>query len=179
MFAPVEVIDDFTDNHFDVLWNRLPFVRRDNTPRLECWMNDYGTPYTYGSGRGVRTYEPVPYDLLITELRDKINETTDHYMDACFINGYASERDHLGWHADDSPEINDNCAIGIISFGAEREIWFRPKGTKGPHTDSVLMKAGSLVLMAPGMQDEWEHRIPKHSSNCEPRISLTYRGLIV
>lgn len=177
--APVTVIDNFTEDYFDYLWENIPFVRRDNTPRMECWMNDYNVEYTYGSGRGVRTYDPDPYDPIVLEIRDKIRNETGAYVDACFINGYINERDHLGWHADDSEEINNYVPIGVISYGAEREIWFRPKGASGSHTDSVLLKPGSLLLMGAGMQETWEHRIPKHSASCGPRISLTYRGLVV
>ena len=37
---------------------------------------------------------------------------------------------------------------------------------------------GSLCLMAPGMQDTWQHRIPKASFQCGERISLTFRGYV-
>ena len=157
--APIKIIDNFVPDYFYELWENLPLKRIDGVPRLECWMNDYNSEYTYGSGRGIRTYKSVPYNNIVLDIRNKLRETEHANVDACFINAYENERDHLGWHSDDSPEINDDIPIAIVSFGAEREIWFRPKGAKGPHTDSVLMKSGSLVLMSAGMQDTWEHRI--------------------
>ncbi len=179
MDTPIELIEDFSEDYFSDLWNGLPWERRDTTPRKECWMNDYNREYTYGAGRGIRTYYPVPWNTIADSIRKSIFEETGHWLDACFINGYNDHRDHLGWHADDSPEIDDNKPIAVVTFGAEREICFRPKGTKGPHTGSVVLKNGSLLLMKPFMQNSWEHRIPKHSRPCGPRISLTYRGLVV
>lgn len=40
-------------------------------------------------------------------------------FELCFANGYAGEREHLGWHADDSPEIDDGKAhvVGLETFG--------------------------------------------------------------
>lgn len=39
----------------------LAWVRRETTPRLEYYANRHEMPYTYGSGRGVRTYEAQPW----------------------------------------------------------------------------------------------------------------------
>jgi len=99
-------------------------------------------------------------------------------LEGCFVNGYENEKQHLGWHADDSPEMDDDRAIAVVSYGAERFINFRPRGHKGVAPHSVLMPSGSLLLMKAGMQDEWDHKIPKHSAECGFRLSLTYRGIV-
>ena len=85
-------------------------------------------------------------------------------MDVCFINGYEDHRDHLGWHADDSPEMDDNRPIVTISLGAERFIWFR-ENTNIDVIDKVLLGNGSACIMMPGMQDTHMHRIPKMIGN--------------
>ena len=100
-------------------------------------------------------------------------------FDVCFLNGYENGRDHLGWHADDSPEMDDARPIAIVSLGAEREIWFRDIRSyeTGINPEKLLLGNGSLCLMQPGMQDTHQHRIPKSPRHdCGPRISFTFRG---
>jgi alkylated DNA repair dioxygenase AlkB len=45
-----------------------------------------------------------------------------------------------------------------------------------PSIHKLLLENGSIAIMAAGMQDTWQHRIPKHSAPCGERISLTFRG---
>lgn len=87
--------------------------------------------------------------------------------------------------------MDDGRPIGIISLGVERDILFRPKDLDSHVEEPVesvwgvnveptrlTLGHGSLCLMAPGMQDTWEHRIPKSSRICGERISLTFRGYV-
>ncbi len=185
MRAPVALYHDFIgspgrETAFADLWENLPWERRPDAPRRECWMNDYMMPYTYGTGSGVRTYESVKWNTTIREERDILKIKHGHWFGACFVNGYEDGRDALGWHSDDNPEIDATMPIAVISLGAEREIWFRPIGAKGEDSiEKLLLPSGSLLMMEPGMQQAWQHRIPKASfSPCPPRISLTYRGLM-
>jgi hypothetical protein len=83
-----------------------------------------------------------------------------------------------------------------------REIWFRPSichvckakiGEKhgtycsvGPaeftpnslDVEKLELANGSMAIMAPGMQDTHQHRIPKASFMCGKRISLTFRTYV-
>ena len=47
-----------------------------------------------------------------------------------------------------------------------------------PNIEKLLLGHGSAAIMAPGMQDTHEHRIPKSSRQCGVRISLTFRGYV-
>lgn len=178
--SPIEYYTEFVENPSQVatiLWETLPWVHRDNTPRLEYYWSLYGLPYTYGSGSFSRTYESQPLHEVVEKYRLILNEQFDVIFDVCFINGYRDQRDHLGWHADDSPEMDMDKPIAIISLGAEREIWFRDNNYKtlARHTDQVLLNNGSLCIMKEGMQRTHQHRIPKSPAVCGHRISLTYR----
>ncbi len=164
----------------------LRWERRLDAPRGEYYSNDHGAPYTYGRGRGVRTYEARPWHPFMLEMRghiEKLLRLDPHCkgtgpLDVCFLNRYENERDHLGWHADDSPEMDHERPIAIISLGAERDIEFRLKDTNDPPFHRQRLAAGSLCVMPAGMQRIWEHRIGKASFKCGPRISLTYRGFV-
>lgn len=98
-------------------------------------------------------------------------------MEVCFLNGYENSRDHLGWHSDDSPKMDDSRPIAIVTLGAEREINFAPLIDLSDVT-RLKLESGSLCVMAPGMQDSHAHKIPKAGFECGPRISLTFRGFV-
>lgn len=184
MNAPYRLISDFLQHEpsqifHDRLWAEVPWVKHPDRPRYECWMNSLALPYTYGSGAGERTYQPTPWHSIVEAIRITIGLEHDIHMDCCFLNGYKDGKDHLGWHADDSPEMDDDRPIVVFTVGAEREIYFRPKGQKGEATDKVSLPSGSLLIMGEGMQDQYEHKIPKASrQDCGSRISMTFRGLV-
>ena len=168
---------DESDFTFKSLQDDLKWVRREGTPRSEYYVNSENVPYTYGVGRGEREYLPQPSHPLIDLLFKKLKEETGISFEVCFLNRYFNQSDHLGWHADNSPEMDDSRPIAIISLGVEREIWFCPNDNTNDVT-KVKLEHGSLCLMSPGMQDTHLHRIPKAGFSCGERISLTFRGYV-
>jgi alkylated DNA repair dioxygenase AlkB len=179
MFGPVTYIHSFIPNPdltFQLLWDTIPWERREGAPRRECWMNMLNQSYTYGRGGGVRTYDPVFWHPEVVRIGSLLQHHTNQIFEGCFINGYEGLRDHLGWHADDSPEIDHERPIAVLSFGAEREIWIRDNLTG--IVQKQLLGSGSLFLMHAGVQQTHQHRIPKNSAECMARISLTFRGLV-
>ena len=200
------------DAMFAVLWNDLPWIRHDKVPRKECYFNEFNSPYSYGTPEFARVYEPTPvWHPLVKDIQVQLEAFLEEKlgfkmrMEVCFLNGYADGKDQLGWHADDSPEMDDARPIITISLGAAREIWFRlneieaaklflsatgsvwDKDTATTDQKTIylairerevlLLGNGSIAIMLPGMQDTHEHRIPRSGMNkCGPRISLTFRG---
>lgn len=181
--VPVTYIPGFIKDPVEALneLKTLDFVRRDGSPRDEYYVNDVPVPYTYGRGRGVRTYEPQVWTDRIRSVQAALKAFTGYDFEVCFLNRYLDQSDQLGWHADDSPEMDDKRPIAIVSLGVAREIWFRPNPTptnKSPEVTKLVLESGSLALMAPGMQDTYQHRIPKASFKCGERISMTFRGYV-
>jgi alkylated DNA repair dioxygenase AlkB len=166
------------DWYFSELMENLEWVQMGNTPRKEYYCSLHGKPYTYGSGRGVRTYNPQPWVPALSVLRGLSEHFSLAKQEVLFLNRYEDCRDQLGWHADDSPEMDDERPITIITLGAERDIMFRPNGNRD-HVTRLKLEHGSICIMPPGMQDTHMHRIPK-SDNVKigPRISLTFRGYV-
>lgn len=169
--ASKEVVKSWADD----AWLNFPWEDR-GAPRRECFFSEKGEPYTYGSGAGARTYYPKAAPLMLEELTRAAEELCGCRFELCFANGYAGAREHLGWHADDSDEIDDNRPIAVMSLGAEREIWVKPRGTGADAVEKIMLPSGSLFVMKAGMQDTHFHRIPKHSAECGYRVSLTWRG---
>jgi alkylated DNA repair dioxygenase AlkB len=161
---------------FNSLWNELDWERRGSTPRREYYCNEVAVPYVYGSGLGVREYLPKAWHPTILSIKKSAEEALGVKFEVCFLNGYEDSRDHLGWHSDNSPEMDDARPIAIVTLGAEREIWFRSLSSDDAEVTKVLLESGSLCVMPPGMQDTHAHRIPKAGFECGARISLTFRG---
>lgn len=180
MNTPITYIPNFLfdpDFAFKSLQETLAWERRETTPRYEYYCNDVNVPYTYGTARYARTYQPQPYSNTLKVIKAKLELETNTKFEVCFLNRYKDQSDHLGWHADDSPEMDDTRPIAIISLGVEREIWFREQKNKDT-LEKIKLEHGSLCLMAAGMQDTHFHRIPKASWLCGERISLTFRGYV-
>lgn len=165
------------DEVFKKLWNETAWERHEKVPRREYYSNDNNEPYTYGNPLYARTYFPKPLHEEVKIIRETLEERFETLLDVCFMNGYEDHRDNLGWHADDSPEMDDARPIVTVSLGAERFIMFRRNDDEA-NEEKVLLEHGSACVMLPGMQDTHKHRIPKHGSACGPRISLTFRGFV-
>jgi alkylated DNA repair dioxygenase AlkB len=154
-------------------------------PRSESYYATKNIPYTYGRGTGERTYHPHVFEnespSVLIEIWNSLND-----YELLFCNRYADQHQHLGWHADDSPAIDVTRPIAVVTFGAERDIWFKeqPNSPLGQATgvfpnpvEKLKLEHGSLLIMKAGMQQTHFHRIPKHDRPCGPRVSLTFRGL--
>ena len=146
--------------------------------RYECFYSTIDAPYTYGKGAGRRTYHPRPMPYWLRPVQAAVEARAGAPMQLCFLNRYDHEHQHLGWHADDSPEQDDAAPIVVQSYGAERELWVRENGTGGAAAITRFrLEHGSTLIMLPGMQRTHQHRIPKHPEPCGVRVSLTWRSL--
>lgn len=168
------------ENIFKKLLAEAEWVHKENTPRNECFMaTDLTRTYSYGSQARDRTYTASAMHPIVKSIMELINGIFDTKFNVCVLNAYADQHQHLGWHADDSPEQDLTHPIAVVSFGAERQIWVKPKEFKGnvPAKNKFSLASGSLFIMPGGFQDDHYHKIPKHDRPCGGRISLTYRKL--
>ncbi len=160
----------------------VPWLRVTET-RSECFMADTPVSYTYGKGIGERTYTSVPFGAGVSVLLGAVNAQLCNAwagLNVCFLNRYDTEREHLGWHADDHAGTDHTKPIVVVSFGQAREIWWRPTGLPGevPPQRRRLLEDGSFFLMPPGFQSDYQHRIPKGDRPMGTRISLTFRAFL-
>lgn len=168
-----------TEDLFEPLRAEVPWVNRD-APRDECFMSvSTDHQYSYGKEKTRRTYHAVPMHSGVLALMNRLNTDFGASYNVCVLNYYQGPRQHLGWHADDSPEQDLQHPISVVSFGAERYIYVKEKAFKGnvPDEDKFLLTKGSLFIMPGGYQDTHYHKIPKHDRDCGGRISLTFRKL--
>ena len=172
--------DTFTSELLSKWVNSLDWLE-ETSARKELFMSPGGgMSYTYGQGRGVRTYTSVEMDEFVAFVMKKVNKALGLTgpMNGCFLNLYEDDHKALGWHADDFREMDHTKAVAVVSFGEPREIWWRPNGATGitPPERRLVLDDGSLFIMPPGFQHTHQHRVPKGDRKMNPRVSLTFRA---
>lgn len=168
----------FIDKPDEILEHLLQLNWIDVTEaRREYFMSDVPRTYQYGKGVGVREYHSEPYSEIVEDIQHRLNYAFNCGYNVCFLNRYDHQRQHLGWHADDSTSMDGDHAIAVVSFGAEREIWWKLQTEKGkvPPENRQKLGHGSLFIMPPHFQETYYHRIPKCDRECGVRVSLTFR----
>jgi alkylated DNA repair dioxygenase AlkB len=136
-------------------------------PRLSAW---YGTAdYTY-SGLTLRA---LPFTPLLLEIKQAVEQATGREFNSVLLNYYRNERDSMGMHSDDEPELGPEPAIASVSFGSTRTFVLRHKRSK--RTVKLDLTDGSMLLMAGATQANWSHGINKLSRPTGPRVNLTFR----
>lgn len=169
-------IENYTiGDKLDVLKNEINWVN-EQAARGECFMSSIERQYQYINNGPI--YTSIDFHPLVEEIMIKINKEFNYNLNVCFLNYYIDNTKALGWHADDSPNINQKEPIAVVSFGQSRDIWWKPNEFKGlvPDEYKQLLGDGSLFLMPAGMQDTHKHKIPKGDRIMTARISLTYRS---
>jgi alkylated DNA repair dioxygenase AlkB len=167
---PTYVADFIPNPGLALDWLRMTEARQ------EYFMSDVPRSYTYGKGEHAREYHSAPYSDVVRDIQDELNRFGAAY-NVCFLNRYDTQKHQLGWHADDSPTMDRDHPIAVVSFGAEREIWWKLQSATGvvPPEDRQKLGHGSLFVMPAGFQDLYFHRIPRADRECGVRVSLTFR----
>lgn len=143
-------------------------------PRLTAWFGDPGARYTY-SGLSL---EPLPWTDLLSDIRTRIETLTEGSFNSVLLNYYRDQRDSMGMHSDDEPELGRNPTIASVSLGERRTLVLKHKFTKELKPVHLPLDSGSLLLMKGATQHHWKHGINKESRPCGPRVNLTFRRIV-
>lgn len=156
MYVPSFYKDDDEHELFKELMGRLPFVQRENVfagkvslePRSSCWYGEY--PYSYNPRL---KHQPTPLDQwpsclrrILTRIKKDKNIGRLYpnlELNSVLCNLYTYEKDKMGWHADDEPELGNEPTIVSLSFGDKRRFQLRRK-------DSDDDKAQYQLTLFPG-----------------------------
>ena len=139
-------------------------------PRLQAFIADEGITYTYS---GLTLYGSGFPDYIET-LKNRISSITNTKFNALLANLYRDGKDHMGWHSDDERELGAAPVIASLSLGAERTFQLRHRRTPKQRID-IELASGSLLIMGPELQHQWQHALPKRLRVSQPRINLTFR----
>ena len=144
-------------------------------PRLTAWYGDPGSRYTYSG----LTLDPAPWTALLANIRASVEARSGRTFNSVLLNYYRDERDAMGMHADDEPELGERPVIASVSLGAVRTLVFQPRKDRVANGVAfrLPLASGSLLLMAGDTQHNWKHGVDRERVPCGPRINLTFRRI--
>lgn len=145
------------------------YGRHITIPRRQVWMGDAHCHYRYSG----TTFEPQPWHPAVWQLAQQLSAQLAMPFNCVLLNLYASGEDHMGWHADDEPELGPQPMIASISLGQHRR--FDLKHRQLDCQLQLILTHGSLLLMAGRCQQAWLHRLPKQAKASAGRLNLTFR----
>lgn len=175
LFSDDEAMRYFSQLLQEVSWNDgfyTAFGRRFSLPRLQAWYADEGVAYHYAENLlNSHCWTPT-----LKALQEKVIELVSIPFNAVLVNRYRDGNDSVGWHADDERDLGANPVIASLSLGAQRTFWFREKTTN--KVESVTLANGSLLLMQPPFQRQYEHAVLAEPDIRGERINLTFRLIV-
>jgi alkylated DNA repair dioxygenase AlkB len=148
--------------------------RKIPQPRLTAWHGDAGSVYTYS---GIELH-PAPWTSMLLDLKARIEDATGSAFNSVLLNYYRDNRDSIGFHSDDEPELGEQPVIASLSLGEERTFILKHKRSRTIEPVRLRLASGSLLLMKGDTQRHWRHGILKESRPCGPRVNLTFRAII-
>ena len=154
----------------------ISWEKRDDY-RIEAFFKRYEGDYLQPArANGIRPYFPQEEPTCLKSLWELVEQATGYKYEACFINFYLDERANMGWHFDNSPSIDVNRPVSVLSLGGEREIFFRDAKTHDV-VMRLMPKAGSVYSMLPKCNEHFQHCIPPTNEKRMPRMSLVFRPI--
>ena len=115
--------------------------------------------------------EPWPDFLLVA--RERIEHLSELRFNFAVGNRYLNGKDSIGWHSDNFPQIGKRPPVASLSLGSTRRFKLRHKTSK--EVVDYELEEGSLLIMLPGCQEDWEHAVPKTARPVGERINWTFR----
>lgn len=142
-------------------------------PRLEVMHGD-SDKYNYIYSGSVELRAKI-WTSLLSQVCSQIEDLTKYNYQVVVGNYYRSGSDHIGWHSDNEKSMGKSPAIASLSLGATRRFQLRPKHGEDKTLLTYELEHGSLILMHPGCQENWAHRLCKTSKSVKERVNLTFR----
>jgi alkylated DNA repair dioxygenase AlkB len=151
-----------------VLWGR-----RYPQPRLTAWYGDEDARYVYS---GIEL-DPLPWTPRLLAIKASVERAAGHRFNSVLMNYYRNERDSMGMHSDDEPELGVEPVIASLSFGDARTLVFRHRSDRSRKPVRIELGDGSLLLMRGATQRNWKHGIAKERRPRGARVNLTFRRI--
>jgi alkylated DNA repair dioxygenase AlkB len=142
-------------------------------PRLQAWYGEKNSRYGY-SGLAL---SPLPWTPLLGDLKSRIEKLADTGFNSVLVNYYRDGKDSVAWHSDDEKELGKAPVIASLSLGETRRFELRHRHKKGQKFACELSH-GSLLIRGSGIQQHWQHQVPKQAGVTRGRINLTFRQVM-
>ena len=152
-----------------VVWGK-----RHLQPRLTAWYGDRGARYRYS---GIDLL-PLPWTTTLAEIRRAVEAASGTAFNSVLLNYYRDQRDSMGFHSDDEPELGRAPVIASLSLGATRSFILKHRRRKDVEPVRLPLESGSLLIMKGETQLNWKHGIAKERRPCGARVNLTFRSIL-
>src|SRR5439155_25401348 len=110
-------------------------------PRLIAWYGDAGRSYAYS---GIQLH-PMPWSATLLDIKSRIECVVTSRFNSVLLNYYRDNRDSMGFHSDDEPELGKQPVIASLSLGEERTFILKHKTSK-VRPVHLRLASGSLLL---------------------------------
>ena len=140
-------------------------------PRLSAWHGDLAYSYS-----GI-WLEPLPWTRLLLNIKRRVESLVEHDFNSVLLNYYRDQKDRMGMHSDDEPELGRQPVIASLSLGETRTLLFRHRSRKDLKTIKLALPHASLLLVRGDTQQHWRHGINAENHACGARINLTFRSV--
>lgn len=153
-------------------WEERPILvagREVLQPRLVAWEGEIAYRY---SGQTLRV---APITARTRALMERAAATAGGPFNHALFNWYRDGKDHIGFHADNEPELGRNPLIASLSLGAPRRFRLERKGRRHTRRDLELAH-GSLLVMGGTLQHHWYHAVPR-AAGVGGRVNVTFRWM--
>lgn len=175
--SPTEAMTFFNELRAQTRWRKEQIVvwgKRHIQPRLVAWHGDPGTTYSYSGS----VLHPLAWTPTLLKLRTHVERLSGASFNSVLLNLYRSERDNMGWHSDDEPELGPQPTIASVSLGETREFQLKHKTRKDLPVSRISLVNGSVLIMAGPTQRNWQHCLKRETARLGERINLTFRNII-
>jgi alkylated DNA repair dioxygenase AlkB len=152
-----------------VMWGR-----RVPQPRLVAWYGNAGRSYAYSG----LCLQPLAWTPLLRDIKSRVEAVAGVHFNSVLLNYYRDNRDSIGFHSDNEPELGERPIIASVSLGEERTFILKHKRSKQIAPVHLRLASGSLLLMKGDTQHCWKHGIAKENRPCGSRVNLTFRQIL-
>lgn len=149
-------------------------------PRSQVAYGEPNTAYQFAGNlvQARNWQEDGPVEKLLRVIVTKIEKLTGIRYNFVLINRYKDGAQYIGYHKDDERDLVPNPTIAGVSFGCVRTMSFQQIDPPNQEIE-VNLGNGSLILIQHPTNQKWKHSIPKASHALTPRISLTFRQMLI
>ena len=131
-----------------------------------------------GAGIGAGGSHPHP---VLGDAQQALSARYGHRFDGYGLALYRDGRDLQAFHRDRDLRWLDDTLIILLTLGARRSWFLRPRSNRYVHDDNkgathdLRPGPGDLMVMGGATQLGWEHSVPPQPGVREPRVSVQWR----
>jgi alkylated DNA repair dioxygenase AlkB len=167
-------------------WRGGMMTETREVPRLQIWCHEKQHFFSsIWKEKHLRWFSQPYSDYMIT-IQNKVQDFLNKFciqnniklpiINSILLNKYRDGTDSIKPHADNQPAFGDDPTVISVSIGTERYIKFKPiKEYSHLPEYNILLKSGSLLIMAGKTQKKYLHSIDKDVNVKNVRYSLTFR----